>query len=167
MTQSCDGYQWTLKEGLKAGLPCIGVIQPNSNVEITSHIYDVLVIGAGYTGLTAARDSATSGLSTLLLEARDRIGGRTWSSNVGGYPFEMGGTWVHWFQPHVYSEISRYGMKKELEHSPDYSRGCNIFRLVTPDGSKEMTHHEEVHAQRLVPIRSRLTFNRMLSSILG
>lgn len=36
------------------------------------------------------------GSKVLLIEARNRIGGRSWSSNIGGYPFEMGGTWVHW-----------------------------------------------------------------------
>ncbi|THY91357.1 monoamine oxidase N, partial [Aureobasidium pullulans] len=60
----------------------------------TEHeLYDVIVVGAGYCGLTAARDAALSGLKVLLLEARDRIGGRSWSSNIEGYPFEMGGTW--------------------------------------------------------------------------
>jgi hypothetical protein len=79
----------------------------------------------------------------------------------------MGGTWVHWFQPHVYREISRYDMKKELEHSPDYSRGYNIFRLVTPDGSKDMTHEEEVVMSGiLTPVRSPLTSDRLPSSIL-
>lgn len=37
-----------------------------------------------------------SGLKVLVLEARDRIGGRSRSSDIDGYPFEMGGTWVHW-----------------------------------------------------------------------
>jgi hypothetical protein len=38
-----------------------------------------------------------SGFKTLFLEGRDRIGGRTLTSNIDGFPFEMGGTWVHWF----------------------------------------------------------------------
>ena len=70
------------------------------------------------------------GLNILILEGRDRIGGRTWTANVDGYPFEMGGSWVNRFQPHVYRELSRYGMKSELEACPDYSRKCNYFNLV-------------------------------------
>jgi NADPH-dependent 2,4-dienoyl-CoA reductase/sulfur reductase-like enzyme len=50
--------------------------------------YDVIVIGAGFTGLTAARDLSTAGKSVLLIEARDRIGGRTWASKSHGHYFE-------------------------------------------------------------------------------
>lgn len=83
----------------------------------------------------------------LLLEARDRIGGRSWSSNIGGYPFEMGGTWVHWAQPHVWREISRYDLRTSLENSFDFSRGVNHFRLNTLSGTKTMSHDEEVGTQ--------------------
>lgn len=75
--------------------------------------YDVIVIGAGFAGVTAARDLSRSGRSVLILEARDRIGGRTYYQDVPalGRSVEMGGTWVHWNQPHVFAEISRYGME--------------------------------------------------------
>lgn len=86
----------------------------------------------------------TIGLKVLLLEGRDRIGGRTWSSNIDGYPFEMGGTWVHWHQPHVYRELSRYGMRDELVRCPDYTRGVNQFSLVTENSRRDMSHEEEV-----------------------
>ncbi|KAL1636024.1 hypothetical protein SLS56_001376 [Neofusicoccum ribis] len=97
---SRDGFSWTEQAGLCPGVPSIGVITPSTNVSSADALYDAVVVGAGYCGLTAARDATVSGLNVLLLEARDRIGGRSWSSNIGGYPFEMGGTWVHWGQPH-------------------------------------------------------------------
>jgi len=50
--------------------------------------YDVIVIGAGFTGLTAARDLSTAGKSVLLIEARDRIGGRTWATKSHGHYME-------------------------------------------------------------------------------
>jgi NADPH-dependent 2,4-dienoyl-CoA reductase/sulfur reductase-like enzyme len=50
--------------------------------------YDVVVIGAGFTGLTAARDLSTAGKSILLIEARDRIGGRTWATKSRGHYME-------------------------------------------------------------------------------
>lgn len=84
------------------------------------------------------------GLRVLLVEARDRIGGRSWSSNIDGYPFEMGGTWVHWGQPHVWREISRYQMRNEMESSYDLSRGFNYFQLRTTQGSTTMSHEDEV-----------------------
>lgn len=86
----------------------------------------------------------TAGCNVLLVEARDRIGGRSWSSNIEGYPFEMGGTWVHWHQPHVWREISRYQMGGELEPSFDFSRGVNYFELRTDKYATKMSHEEEV-----------------------
>ena len=95
---SRDGYIWTPSAGLKTGVPSLGVIKPPTNVSSFEVVYDVIVVGVGYCGLTAARNAAAEGLKVLLLEGRDRIGGRSWSSNIDGYPFEMGGTWVHWGQ---------------------------------------------------------------------
>ncbi|CRK06028.1 hypothetical protein BN1723_001664 [Verticillium longisporum] len=142
---SRDGFSWTEKDGLKAGVPCIGAIQPPSNLPEAAKdtVYDVVVVGAGYCGLTAARDAAVAGLKVLLLEGRDRIGGRSWSSNIGGYPFEMGGTWVFWGQPNVWREIKRYGMEDELEISYDFSRGVNQYHLVNEQGTQKFTHVEE------------------------
>ncbi|KAF3355213.1 hypothetical protein VdG1_07077 [Verticillium dahliae VDG1] len=142
---SRDGFSWTEKDGLKAGVPCIGAIQPPSNLPEAAKdtVYDVVVVGAGYCGLTAARDAAVAGLKVLLLEGRDRIGGRSWSSNIGGYPFEMGGTWVFWGQPNVWREIKRYGMEDELEISYDFSRGVNRYHLVNEQGTQKFTHDEE------------------------
>ncbi|KAF2649368.1 amine oxidase [Lophiostoma macrostomum CBS 122681] len=140
---SKDGFQWTPKTGLVKGVPTIGAISPKSNIKSDATIYDVIVVGAGYCGLTAAREAAIGGLQVLLVEARDRIGGRSWSSNIGGYPFEMGGTWVTWGQSHVWREISRYQMQDELEISQDYSSGAKHCCLSGLTGKKNISHDEE------------------------
>jgi monoamine oxidase len=84
--------------------------------------HDVIVVGGGFAGVTAAREAALRGRSVLLLEARDRLGGRTWSSQWDGVPVEYGGAWVHWHQPHTWSEITRAGLRVEL--SPDAERAA-------------------------------------------
>jgi monoamine oxidase len=71
---------------------------------------DVIVVGGGFAGVTAARECAARGRETLLLEARDRLGGRTWSAQWHGAPIEYGGAWVHWHQPHTFSELTRAGL---------------------------------------------------------
>jgi pseudooxynicotine oxidase len=77
-------------------------------------MYDVIVVGGGFAGVTAARGAAQRGCSVLLLEARDRLGGRTWTYQWNGSRIEYGGAWVHWHQPHTWSEITRAGLKVEL-----------------------------------------------------
>lgn len=75
-----------------------------------SQQYDVIVVGGGFAGVTAARDLRRSGHRVLLLEGRSRLGGRVWTSEFCGMPVELGGAWVHWHQPHVWAELSRYGL---------------------------------------------------------
>ncbi len=80
---------------------------------------DVVVIGGGFAGVTAAREAAQAGRSVLLLEARDRIGGRTWTAPWAGHDIEYGGGWVHWHQPHTFSEVTRAGAAVVLSDDPD------------------------------------------------
>jgi monoamine oxidase len=83
--------------------------------------YDVIVIGGGFAGVTAARDAAHNGRGVLLLEARDRLGGRTWYRPFSDseQQVEFGGTWLG--APHscryVYGEVERYGL--DLIQSPE------------------------------------------------
>ncbi|MNZ40178.1 Pseudooxynicotine oxidase [compost metagenome] len=79
--------------------------------------YDVVVIGGGFAGVTAARDSMKNGYKTVILEARNRLGGRTFSSEFAGHKIELGGTWIHWTQPFVWAEVQRYGLK--LKETPE------------------------------------------------
>lgn len=71
---------------------------------------DVIVIGAGFAGVTAARELTRQGRTVRVIEARDRIGGRTWTDHRLDHDLELGGTWVHWYQPHVWAELNRYGI---------------------------------------------------------
>jgi monoamine oxidase len=56
---------------------------------------DTIVIGAGMSGATAARALAAGGRSVVVLEARDRIGGRTWTDTALGIPVDLGASWIH------------------------------------------------------------------------
>lgn len=70
---------------------------------------DVLVIGAGLGGLRAARDLADQGHSVVVLEARDRVGGRGLTAELGGRLVELGGSWFTPEHEQVIAELARYG----------------------------------------------------------
>jgi phytoene dehydrogenase-like protein len=56
----------------------------------------VLVVGAGIAGLTAARELTARGFAVVVLEARDRIGGRIWTDRSRpGAPLDLGASWIH------------------------------------------------------------------------
>lgn len=102
-----------------------------------SDSYDVVIVGAGFAGITAARELRHAGHEVLVVEARDRIGGRTWTRDVFGRRLDMGGTWVHWIQPHVWAEITRYGVG--VVSSPAPSHGIWIA-----DGKRHTGTAEEL-----------------------
>ncbi len=77
-------------------------------------MHDVIVIGGGFAGVTAAREVALRGGSVLVLEGRERLGGRTWSTDWDGTRIELGGAWVHWHQPHAFSELTRAGLGVQM-----------------------------------------------------
>lgn len=110
--------------------------EPRRSARTKGVDYDVIVLGGGFAGITAARDSSKNGYKTLVLEARDRLGGRTWTSEFAGHKVEMGGTWVHWTQPFVWSELQRY--KLEVVETPDHvDRSAPQDVIVLVDGKRE------------------------------
>jgi monoamine oxidase len=56
---------------------------------------DVIVVGAGSAGIAAARHLIATGLTVTILEARDRIGGRTLTRRFKGHPLDLGAHWLH------------------------------------------------------------------------
>ncbi|MYE17207.1 MAG: FAD-dependent oxidoreductase [Gemmatimonadetes bacterium] len=70
---------------------------------------NVLVIGAGIAGLAAASELRASGFgNVVVLEARDRIGGRIWTANLGGaLPVDLGASWIHGIRRNPIADIAR------------------------------------------------------------
>ncbi|WP_019633425.1 flavin monoamine oxidase family protein [Actinomadura atramentaria] len=81
------------------------------------HVVDTVVVGAGVAGLTAARDLVRRGRDVLVVEARDRVGGRLRNDELpGGGPIEVGGQWVGPGQRRVLDLIADLGLKTFPTH---------------------------------------------------
>lgn len=77
---------------------------------------DVLVVGAGLSGLWAADRLRQAGLTVEVLEARDRVGGRTWSRPLGHDRFDLGGQWIGPGQPRMYALVEALGLETFRTH---------------------------------------------------
>ena len=87
---------------------------------------DVVIVGAGLAGLTAGTELRAQGRSVLVLEARDRVGGRVLNQPIGnGHVVEMGGEWIGPTQDRMYELAARLG----LETFPTYVEGDELAYL--------------------------------------
>ena len=103
-------------------------------------VFDAIVIGAGVSGLVAARTLAEAGLSVALLEARDRVGGRvhTIPAADGGLPVELGAEFVHGLAPELIDLIDEAGLTRfELDGEMRCFHGDG---LVSCGDQREVDH---------------------------
>jgi putrescine oxidase len=91
---------------------------------------DVVIVGAGPSGLMAARTLAAAGLSVAVLEARDRVGGRTWSREIDGAFLEIGGQWISPDQTALIGLVEELG----LERFARYREGKGVY--IGSDGQR-------------------------------
>ena len=85
---------------------------------------DVVVVGAGFAGLAAARELVKRGRDVVVLEGRDRVGGRSSTTTIAGLPVDLGGTFVGPTQDAVVAMAAELG----CETVPTHSRGKNLIR---------------------------------------
>ena len=89
---------------------------------------DVVIVGAGAAGLTAANELKKAGLSVAVLEARDRVGGRLWTDVIDGAMLEIGGQWISPDQTALIETVDELG----LDTFSRYREGDSVY--VGPDG---------------------------------
>ena len=86
--------------------------------------HDVVVIGAGLAGLTAARQLTRAGFDVVVLEGRDRVGGRTFSGTLAGVPVDRGASFVGPTQDAVRALAAELGCPTTATHHD----GANLIR---------------------------------------
>src|SRR5882757_2836184 len=104
---------------------------------------DVAVVGAGLAGLSAARRVLRAGLSVSVLEARERVGGRTWSRTLAdGTVVDLGGQWIGPMQERVVA-LAR---ELEVDIFPTYNQG-ETLRFIPGDPQVVLVELVELFAK--------------------
>lgn len=87
---------------------------------------DVVVVGAGFSGLSAAERLVSLGLSVAVLEGRDRVGGRVRTGEIAGVSVDFGGTWVSPRHTAIRDLAQRYG----CTITPQFAEGRNTLWMA-------------------------------------
>ena len=101
-----------------------------------NEVVDAVIVGGGYAGLAAARRLTEEGRSTVVLEARDRVGGRTYTVEEAGATVDLGGQWVGPTQDHIYELAAETGVAT----FPQWTGGDDV---VLEDGHSRRVRGEE------------------------
>lgn len=87
---------------------------------------DVLIVGAGFAGLTAADQLTSQGRSVLVVDGRDRVGGRSYSGEVAGTTVDLGATWVADRHTAVHELMEKVGCTT----TPQFDGGNNVLWMA-------------------------------------
>jgi monoamine oxidase len=101
-----------------------------------NEVLDAVIVGGGYAGLVAARRLTEEGRSTVVLEARDRVGGRTYTVEEAGAAVDLGGQWIGPTQDHIYELAAEMGVTS----FPQWTGGED---MVLEDGQPRRVRGEE------------------------
>lgn len=101
-------------------LPLLPYLRPLPQEETC----DVVIMGAGLSGLAAARKLTLAGKTVRVLEAQDRVGGRTWSQPIGEGAFiDIGGQWIGKGHNRMYALVKEAGSRT----FPTFTEGKNLW----------------------------------------
>jgi monoamine oxidase len=99
---------------------------------------DVAIVGAGLAGLTAARKLDAAGASVTVIEAQDRVGGRTKAGSAGEVSVELGGQWIGPNQLRILALADEVGMETFPTHVPGRTVFCEVGRRTEYDEDGEI-----------------------------
>ena len=110
--------------------------------------FDVVVVGAGAAGLAAGKRLAVEGLSFVIVEARQRIGGRAFTHVVNGFPLDLGCGWLHSADRNPWTKIAEE-LKFTIDRTPPGWTRQSFDLGFSPEDQAEASAASEAFFARL------------------
>lgn len=121
---------------------------------------DVIVIGAGMAGLAAANQLTTAGKSVIVIEGRERIGGRTWTDHSLSVPLDMGASWIHGIKENPLSALAdRFGAKRIVTDYESIARYDFNGRALREDESRKVDQSFETLMEKVYALQENLDYD--------
>lgn len=133
----------------------------SKSIKHPSTSVDVVVVGAGLAGLSAAEQLVNMGRSVLILEGRDRVGGRTLSGEVAGVKVDLGGTWVSPRHTAILDLARRLGCTTTSQ----FNQGRNVLWMNGRRRTYKSTIPKVSPAALVDIARIQMALNKLLATI--
>lgn len=121
-----------------------------TDAQMVATIYDTIVVGSGMAGLTAAQKLSSNGRSVLVLEGRNRIGGRTYTDTTTfGVPLDIGAQWLHQGSSNPLLKIAKHRGIAKLQSEAEFydgTRRVTDYRELALPGSQIVAQELAVNA---------------------
>ncbi|KAM9881281.1 flavin-containing amine [Verticillium dahliae] len=118
-------------------------------------MFDLIVVGAGLSGLQAAYSAQQAGLSVAVIEARDRVGGKTWTVPLasGRGVADLGAAWINdRLQPRIWAYVQKFDLQtvRQRLEGKAIMQSSESERVVYPFGiTPEFTEDEKLNLERI------------------
>ena len=137
--------------GLAVGAALVAACLPSNEEQPRVPPGDAIVVGAGPSGLAAATRFRAAGHRVVVLEARDRTGGRTWTSEAIGPPIDLGASWIHGTTGNPLTPLARAAGIRFI------GTGFDRFGTFDNDGRRITEREETPLYEHYLALEKRLT----------
>ena len=115
----------------------------------------IIVIGAGIAGIMAAQKLQAQGYQVIILEGRDRIGGRIWTDNSLGFPLDLGAAWIHTIDGNPISPlVKKFGIQtvvSDLESQWNYK---GVDQLLSKSEERMISKAFQAFTDRVAELKN-------------
>jgi monoamine oxidase len=128
--------------------------------------FDVVIIGAGAAGIAAGRKLQAAGRSIIVLEARQRVGGRALTSHQLGVPADLGAGWLHFAEENAWTGLAQAGGFTVVKREPGWGPQTGIGAQAPTQAERDAAAAHDRHYNALLSAAAQAGRDVSLSEVL-